>query len=257
MLKKLLSTLVIIDLWIPTSANELYVASDRYTGFSCPSQPCATLSQYLQDNNGTLPVVSNVTYYLLPGILDVPKHMVLTGLYNVTFVGITDYVVLYNCGLNSFIHIVNSIQISFKRITFQQCPLPQVSPRNYNKDTNLKLTLCVSCTIHNVNFLEYGLMATNLIGDSYITNVSINLTNPNPTSYMRYHALILHYNNLNSAAYLKHSLFISNISVTGHGNKCLPDHHTDHYAFEIRLKQIEYSIKFICIMHCFMKWIRE
>ena len=42
----------------------------------CPSQPCATLSQYWSDN-GTLPVVSNVEYHFLPGEHHVPANMIL------------------------------------------------------------------------------------------------------------------------------------------------------------------------------------
>ena len=41
--------------------------SDDSTTISCPSQPCTTLSRYLLDNNGTLPVGSNVEYHFLPG----------------------------------------------------------------------------------------------------------------------------------------------------------------------------------------------
>ena len=55
----------------------------------CPSQPCATLSQYLLDNNGTLPIVSNVEYHFLPGKHHVPTNTVLRYLHNCTLAGVT------------------------------------------------------------------------------------------------------------------------------------------------------------------------
>ena len=52
-----------------------YVIPDDPTNISCPSQPymCATLSQYLLDNNGTLPVLSNAGYHFLLGEHKFPK----------------------------------------------------------------------------------------------------------------------------------------------------------------------------------------
>ena len=34
---------------------------------SCSFQPCVTLNQHLLDDNGSMPVVSNFEYYILPG----------------------------------------------------------------------------------------------------------------------------------------------------------------------------------------------
>ena len=73
--------LVTTQVWISTAAEILYVLPDNSTNVSCPSQPCATLSRHLLDN-GTLPVVSNVEYHLLPGEHHVPANMILQNLYN-------------------------------------------------------------------------------------------------------------------------------------------------------------------------------
>ena len=59
--------LVIIRSRLSNATQTFIVLPDNPTNVSCPSQPCATLSQYLLDNNGTLPVVSNVEYHFLPG----------------------------------------------------------------------------------------------------------------------------------------------------------------------------------------------
>ena len=65
----LITMVVTVQVWIPTTASvEIFnILPDDSTTGSCPSQPCATLSQYLLDNNGTLPVVSDVEYHFLPG----------------------------------------------------------------------------------------------------------------------------------------------------------------------------------------------
>ena len=51
---------------ICTATEILYVLPDNVSDVNCPSQPCATLGQYLLDN-GSLPVLSNVEYHFLPG----------------------------------------------------------------------------------------------------------------------------------------------------------------------------------------------
>ena len=93
------------------ASDVMYVLPDYPSNTSCPSQPCATLSQYLLDYNGMLPIVSNVECRLLPGEHHVPPNIRLYNLYNFTFAGITNKylppVVLINC-LQSFIHITAS-----------------------------------------------------------------------------------------------------------------------------------------------------
>ena len=69
------------------STEILYVVPDNSTdAVSCPSKPCATLSQYLLDN-GTLPVVSNVEYHFLPGEHHVPTNMTIQNLQNFSIIG--------------------------------------------------------------------------------------------------------------------------------------------------------------------------
>ena len=67
--------LTTVQVWITTATKILYVSPDNSTNVNCPSQPCATLSQYLLDN-GTLSVVSNVEYHFLPGEHHVPANMI-------------------------------------------------------------------------------------------------------------------------------------------------------------------------------------
>ena len=50
-----------------TATEIFYVLPDNSPSISCLPHQCATLNQYLLDNDDTLPVVSNVKYHLLPG----------------------------------------------------------------------------------------------------------------------------------------------------------------------------------------------
>ena len=74
--------ITMVEIYVSATTEVLYVLPDNSTdAVSCPSKPCATLSQYLLDN-GTLPVVSNVEYHFLPGEHHVPANMILQDLYN-------------------------------------------------------------------------------------------------------------------------------------------------------------------------------
>ena len=50
-----------------TATEIFYVLPDNSPNISCLPHQCATFSQYLLDNDGTLPVTSNFEYHLLPG----------------------------------------------------------------------------------------------------------------------------------------------------------------------------------------------
>ena len=82
-MKDLTQVLLIILSSISTVSHQIfYVLPDNSTNASCLFQPCATLGQYLLDNNGTLPVVSNVEYLFLPGEHHVPINATLQYLHN-------------------------------------------------------------------------------------------------------------------------------------------------------------------------------
>jgi len=81
---------VLIQIWVTCAGNVIYILPDNPSNTNCSSQPCATLSQYFLDNNGTVPVVSNIEYHLLPGEHHIPPNMELNGLYNFSLIGIGD-----------------------------------------------------------------------------------------------------------------------------------------------------------------------
>ena len=154
----------------------LYVLPDNSTNAvssSCPSQPCATLSQYMLDN-GTLPVVSNVEYHFLPGEHHVPANMTLQNLHNLSITGTASNssspIVLFGCLQSYVLNIIDSEYVSIKNIMFKHC---SGLPRSKLHLTNLRLSCCFSCRIQDIIFTEYGLTSYSLIGNSYLHNINI------------------------------------------------------------------------------------
>ena len=159
-----------IEIYVSATVEVLYVLPDNSTdAVSCPSQPCATLSQYLSVN-GTLPVVSNVEYHFLPGEHHVPANMTLQNLHNFSIIGIVSNlsspVVLVGCLQWYVINIINSHFVSINNVVFRHC-----SQGNRKILTSLGLSCCFSCKIANVTFIQYGIIGINLIGKSYLHNI--------------------------------------------------------------------------------------
>ena len=156
-----------VEIYVSATMEILYVVPDNSTdAVSCPSQPCATLSQYLLDN-GTLPVVSNVEYHFLPGEHHVPANMILQDLHNFSIIGIVSNlsspVVLVGCLQWYVINIINSHFVSINNVIFERCSIWE---DNRKMLTSLGLSCCLSCKIANVTFIQYGIMGMNLIGKS-------------------------------------------------------------------------------------------
>ena len=166
--------LLAIQMCTSMATKILYVMTDNSTNISCSFQPCATLSEYLLDN-GTLPVVSNVQYYFLPGEHHVPTNMLLQDLCNFSIIGTVKEspppVVLVGCLQSYVISVTNSYNVTIANVMFRQCD--QTHLNKYKYLTNLILNLCYSCTIKNVVFMNLGLKGTNLIGNSQLTEILI------------------------------------------------------------------------------------
>ena len=170
----LLLTVILISTSIGIK-EVFYVSPDNSTNTSCSFQPCATLSQYLLDNNGSLPVVSNVEYHFLPGEHHVPTNMTLQYLHNFTIT--TSFNEVWSAIL--FIHlqsdliISDSINLTISNITFKTYNYEY--SYNYNdfavKVCNVILKKCLSCKVIDVSFSHYGLCGNDLIGDTYLSNI--------------------------------------------------------------------------------------
>ena len=79
-----------LQVWSSTATDIFYVLpTDNPGNLSFPFQSCATLNQYLLDNNGTLPVVSNVEYHFLPGEHHVDSTLSIRKGSNISLIGTT------------------------------------------------------------------------------------------------------------------------------------------------------------------------
>ena len=174
---KWITVLSFVEICMSTATEILYVLPDNSTDApSCPSQPCATLSQYLLDN-GTLPVVSNVEYHFLPGEHHVPANMTLQDLHNFSIIGTfnsSSPVMLVGCSQAHVIEIINSCFVIITNVVIKHCNiLPNSRTEFYLR--NLKLSCCFSCKLQNITLLQYGLKALSLIGKSYLHNIKLEI----------------------------------------------------------------------------------
>ena len=204
-------------MWISkcTATEVLYVLPDNSTNVSCPSQPCATLSQYLL-GNGTLPVMSNVEYHFLPGEHHVPANITLQDLDNFTIIGdfsaTSSQIVLVASTQASYImNIINSYNITIANVMFKQ-----------HHQVNLLIKLCYFCIIENVIFINSGLIATNVIGRSYLNKIKIKSSRQKPNCLMHCPGITLYYwKQLSFTDHdNKHLLIMNQISIDGSDNKC-------------------------------------
>ena len=160
---------------ISTASDIFYVLPNDSPNISCQPHQCATFSQYLLDNNGTLPVTSNVEYHLLPGehYLNATNSVVFTNFQNFSLVGkFNEQLKLLPVILidTNFI-IIDSYNITIANVVFKKINLLHVYHHG-----DLWLTECISCIIENITLIGYGLLRVNLIGRSYLNNIIINLT---------------------------------------------------------------------------------
>ena len=208
--------LLAIKAWISTATEVLYVLPDISTNaVSCPSQPCARLSQYVLDN-GTLPVVSNVEYHFLPGEHHVPANMTLQNLHNFSIIGTVSKpsplaeIVLADCSQSYIINIIDSYNVTVANVMLKQCDQPQL--------TNLQISLCYSCTMENVIFINLGLIGRSLIGSTYLTEIMM-------ISDRQFQMLcpkieLNYWNDPQSYNDHKHNLIMNQVNISGNRSKC-------------------------------------
>ena len=113
-----------------------YVLPDNLTNDSCPYQPCATLSQYLLDNNGSLPVVSYVEYRFLPGEYHICTDLNLQNLYNFTIAGFhsTLLTTVFISDFRSYIKIFDSSYITITNVLFKRPNMKAILYENHHFD---------------------------------------------------------------------------------------------------------------------------
>ena len=206
--------LLAIQIWISVSVKLFYVLPDNDTAVSCPSQPCATFSQYFLDN-GTLPVVSNVKYHFLPGEHRIIASIVLQKLHNFSMIGTVSkptlvVLALVDCSQTLIVDIINSYNVTIAHITLKHCRHSQL--------TNLLVSSCYSCTIENVIFMSIGLIGNNLIGRSHLTEITMKVNEEKSISFCS--GITITYWDQQQPVYYNHCLLMNHINIVGDGNKC-------------------------------------
>ena len=231
-----------VEIYVSTTTEVLYVLPDNSTdAVNCPSQPCATLSQYLLDN-GTLPVVSNVEYHFLPGEHHVPANMILQDLHNFSIIGIVNNlsspVVLVGCLQWYVINIINSHFVNINNVVFKRC---SIWKDNRKILANLGLFCCFSCKIIDVTIIQYGIIGMNLIGKSYLHNIKFETMQ---LSQMHCQIILLQYSACPSWSNYTthmHSVTINQFLIFNH-TKCSTHSYSASTALYIELEHTAYHI---------------
>ena len=79
---------MMIKVYMCTPTELFYVLPDNSTNASCPSQPCATLSQYIELYDTSRISTSNVKFLFLSGTHSLTSNIIMQRVHNVTMVGV-------------------------------------------------------------------------------------------------------------------------------------------------------------------------
>ena len=147
-----------------------YILPSNLTNTSCPSQPCATFSHYLQWNAHSLPMVLNVEYHFLPGEHTVTE-MHIAHAHNFSLLGMVDnyfsqVVIKFYTDAVYFISCAN---VSIAKLVFEFCECSEC-----NEDgPAIYVTSCIFCNIEHVTLSHFMLHITNMMGKSYMHHINI------------------------------------------------------------------------------------
>ena len=158
-----------------TATKILYVLPDNVSDVNCPSQPCATLGQYLLDN-GSLPVLLDVEYYFLPGEHHITYVLMIRKAINILLTGISLSPVELVCKSQSYVGVFESYNVTIRNLVFDQCNGDVIYQFGMDSTAGLVLYECFYCKVENVYFLGYGFAAINLLLHSYLNNITIDTT---------------------------------------------------------------------------------
>ena len=166
-----------------TATKILYVLPDNVSDVNCPSQPCTTLGQYLLDN-GSLPVLSDVEYYFLPGEHHITSALKIENAINILLIGVSLSPVELVCQSQSYVYVSQSYNVTIRNLVFDHCHYDLAYQLRMDTTAGLVLHECFYCKVEDVYFLGYGFAAINLLVDSYLNNITIDMTKMKPSVQM-------------------------------------------------------------------------
>ena len=158
-----------------TATKILYVLPDNVSDVNCPSQPCATLGQYLLDN-GSLPVLSDVEYYFLPGEHHITYDLEISYASNILLTGVSLSSVELVCQPQSYLVVLQSYNATIRNLVFNQCDGDLLYYFGMDTIAGLILYECFYCKVENVYFIGSGFAGFNLLLHSYLNNITIDMT---------------------------------------------------------------------------------
>ena len=221
------------------ATKTLYVLPDSESDVNCPSQPCATFHQYFLDNR-SVTVISDVQYYFLPGEHNVYDVANLIKIHNVSFIGLGLSPAKLVCSPQKYVAMIHSFNVTIKNLVFNQCSGDLFSQFEIRIAVALLLYECSYCRVEDVKFFGYGFAGINLSLNSYLNNVTIDMTIIKPTVYMCTPKLALIFFGSRSS-HNPDSILINRVVISGYSKVC-DEYHT---SIEIMLKKGNYSTNVI------------
>ena len=151
-------TAIQIKAYTCTSSGLFYVLPDDSTNASCPSHPCATLSQYMVNISG----MSHVKFLFLSGKHNLTSNITMRHVGNVTMTGVGhDNLVPATILCNSakaVMYFNVAFNLTIANLMFQNCGGNKLADR-YNNYSQFKAAVyfstCYHCIVTNVTFKGY------------------------------------------------------------------------------------------------------
>ena len=222
-----------------TATKILYVLPDNVSDVNCPSQPCATLGQYLLDN-GSLPVSSDVEYRFLPGEHHVINNVDIEEAFNILLIGFGLSPAKLICKSYYYVGVFRSYNVTIINLAFSQCSGYVGNKFAINTAASLFLYRCSHCIIENVDFFGYGFVGFNLLQNCYLSNIVIK-----PTTSMCSLKFILKFVDVKASQIY---LFINRIIIiSGYDELCLIEDHKlmqlyadESYGLHVKLYNLQF-----------------
>ena len=228
---------------VASTTTVLYVLPDNVSDVNCPSQPCATLGQYLLDN-GSLPVLSNVEYHFLPGEHHVVNAINIEEAFNFSLIGFSLSHTKLVCNSHFYVGVFFSYNVTIKNLIFSECSGVLGSQFAINIAASLYLYRCLHCIVENVYLLGYGFAGVNLFQSSYLNNITIDIAKVNPAVNMCSLKFLLKFINMNGS---HDYVFINQVSISGYLESFLTEryqlmkiHLDNSYGLHIELSNLKF-----------------
>ena len=165
-------TTIRLEMYTCTPSGYFYVLPDDLANASCPSYPCADINQYSVNMSN----MSNVKFVFLPGKHSLTSTMKMQHVHNVTMAGVNHDnlvpAVIFSQSTRACISFVNASNITIANLVFSYC-----EPKKWHNNVQIiaegHFSTCYYCNIINVTLIRYGLVIINLLGESFLHNITV------------------------------------------------------------------------------------